>query len=455
MKKFIAFAAVALLAASCAPKTAEEAAHAFHPDWSKNAVIYEVNVRQFTPEGSLDAFEKELPRIKELGADILWFMPMSPIGVAKRKGILGSYYSISDYSAINPEFGDSADFARVVDEAHKLGMKVILDWVPNHTAWDHHWMTEHPEFYYRDSATGEISNGRNDHNQPTDWTDVAELDYDNKELWTAMQGELMWWLKNMKIDGFRYDMMGGQPLEFWQQTNAMLRAENPELFLLGETEFYWAHESQCDMTYGWEFHHLLNKACQGEDVATIDAYLERQEKDFPQDGYRMYFIDNHDENSWNGTVEKRIGANAQAAYIICATMEQGMPLIYSGQEVGLNKSLRFFERDTIDWSLPSQADFYAKVSALKHDNPALNSGDFGGAQSRITTGDPRVYAFARTKGDNSVLVFVNFDGKSKEVTYGNAPAGTYVNHFTGESVVLSKSGTLSLPANGYLVLTAK
>ncbi|MDP4932644.1 MAG: alpha-glucosidase C-terminal domain-containing protein, partial [Schleiferiaceae bacterium] len=163
----------------------------------------------------------------------------------------------------------------------------------------------------------------------------------------------------------------------------------------------------------------------------------------------------HDENSWNGTVEKRIGANAEAAYVICATMEQGMPLIYSGQEVGLNKSLRFFERDTIDWSLPSQAGFYAKVSALKHDNPALNSGDFGGAQSRITTGDPRVYAFARTKGDNSVLVFVNFDGKSKEVTYGNAPAGTYVNHFTGESVVLSKSGTLSLPANGYLVLKAK
>jgi len=265
----------------------------------------------------------------------------------------------------------------------------------------------------------------------------------------------MWWLKSMKIDGFRYDMMGGQPLEFWQETNAMLRAENPEIFLLGETEFYWAHESQCDMTYGWEFHHLLNKACQGEDVATIDAYLERQEKDFPQDGYRMYFIDNHDENSWNGTIEKRIGANAQAAYIICATMEQGMPLIYSGQEVGLNKSLRFFERDTIDWNLPSQADFYTKVSALKHDNAALNSGDFGGPQKRITTGSDRVYAFERTKGDNRVLVFVNFDSKAKEITYGDSPAGTYVNHFTGESVVLSKSGTLSLPANGFLVLTAK
>ncbi|MFZ9155984.1 MAG: alpha-amylase family glycosyl hydrolase, partial [Schleiferiaceae bacterium] len=146
MNKLLAFAVVGALAAGCAPKAAEETAHAFHPDWSKNAVIYEVNVRQYTPEGTLDAFEKELPRIKNMGVDVLWFMPMSPIGVEKRKGILGSYYSISDYTAINPEFGDSADFARVVDEAHKLGMKVILDWVPNHTAWDHHWMTEHPEF---------------------------------------------------------------------------------------------------------------------------------------------------------------------------------------------------------------------------------------------------------------------------------------------------------------------
>jgi glycosidase len=207
------------------------------------------------------------------------------------------------------------------------------------------------------------------------------------------------------------------------------------------------------MTYGWEFHHLLNKACQGEDVATIDAYLERQEKDFPQDGYRMYFIDNHDENSWNGTVEKRIGANAQAAYVICATMEQGMPLIYSGQEVGLNKSLRFFERDTIDWSRPSQADFYAKVSALKHKNPALNSGDFGGAQKRITTGNPRVYAFSRATDGNSVVVFTNFDAAKAEVTYSGAPAGTYTNHFTGESFELAEGGTLSLPAHGFLVLT--
>ena len=209
------------------------------------------------------------------------------------------------------------------------------------------------------------------------------------------------------------------------------------------------------MTYGWEFHHLLNKACQGEDVATIDAYLERQEKDFPQDGYRMYFIDNHDENSWNGTVEKRIGANAQAAYVICATMEQGMPLIYSGQEVGLTKSLRFFERDTIDWSRPSQAEFYAKVSALKHDNPALNSGDFGGTQTRIATGNSRVYAFARSKGDNRVVVFTNFAEASADVKYSGAPAGDYVNHFTGEIVKLSAEGSLSLPANGYLVLTAK
>jgi glycosidase len=169
----------------------------------------------------------------------------------------------------------------------------------------------------------------------------------------------------------------------------------------------------------------------------------------------MYFIDNHDENSWNGTVEKRIGANAHAAYVICATMEQGMPLIYSGQEVGLNKSLRFFERDTIDWSSPSQADFYAKVSALKHDNPALNSGDFGGTQTRIATGNSRVYAFARSKGGNTVVVFTNFNAAPVVVSFSGAPAGGYVNHFTGEAVQLNSKGNLSVPANGYVVLTKK
>jgi alpha-amylase len=455
MKKLFTLAAAALILASCSqPEKVVDAPHEFHPEWSKNANMYEVNIRQYTPEGTFAAFQMHLPRLREMGVDILWLMPIQPIGVKNRKGVLGSYYSIQDYRGINSEFGTEEDFRNLVQAAYEQGFKLIIDWVPNHTAWDHPWMTESPDFYYQDPETGEISNGRDDHNNPTDWTDVAELDYSNPAMMEAQRQDMIYWIDEYQIDGFRVDMAGGQTQDYWTETIQHLRGHNPEIFMLAESEYFYLHESQFDMTYGWEFHHLLNNAAgKGADVATIDDYLARQAKDFPADGYRLYFIDNHDENSWNGTVEKRIGNNAHAAFVLCATMSQGMPLIYSGQEVGLNKSLRFFERDTIDWSAPSQADFYSKALALKKTQGALANGSWGGAQTRITTNNPSVYAFSRVKGDNIVTVFVNFSAEEVTIDYSGAIDEDYTNWFTGEEAELEEAGQITLPANGYLVLT--
>ena len=455
MKHLLSIAAAALILASCTqPETVMDAPHAFHPEWSKNANMYEVNVRQYTPEGTFAAFQAHLPRLKEMGVDILWFMPLQPIGEKNRKGELGSYYSIKDYTAINPEFGTEDDFRSLVDQAHEMGFHVIIDWVPNHTAWDHPWMTESPEFYYTDPETGQISNGRDDHNNATDWTDVAELDYSNPAMMEGQRQAMIWWLDHFHIDGFRVDMAGGQTQEYWTETIHHLRGHSPEIFLLAESEYFYLHDCRFDATYGWEFHHLLNNVAGKEaDVVTLDTYLTKQKKNFPSDGYRLYFIDNHDENSWNGTVEKRIGQNAHAAFVLCATMTNGMPLIYSGQEVGLNKSIRFFERDTIDWSGPSQADFYSKALSLKSTQAALANGDWGGVQTRITTQNPHVYGFMRTKGENHVVVFVNFSKEEATIDYSGAHDEDYINWFSGEEMDLEEAGQITLPAHGYLVLT--
>jgi len=466
MKHFLLAAATLVLWASCstdedinhdkAPAPAEvvDAPHDFHPEWTKNTNIYEVNVRQYTSEGTFAAFQTHLPRLRDMGVEVLWFMPVQPIGVKNRKGVLGSYYSIQDYRGVNPEFGTAEDLHALFEEAHEMGFKIMLDWVPNHTAWDHPWMHESPDFYYIDPETNRISNGRDDHNNATDWTDVAELDYSNPAMMEAQRQDMLYWIDEYQIDGFRVDMAGGQTQDYWTETIDHLRAHKPEIFMLAESEYFYLHESRFDMTYGWEFHHLLNNvAGKGTDVATIDEYLARQARDFPADGYRLYFIDNHDENSWNGTVEKRIGKNAQGAFILCTTLSQSLPLIYSGQEVGLNKSLRFFERDTIDWTAPSQADFYSKALALKKTQGALANGSWGGAQTRITTNNPSVYAFSRVKGDNIVTVFVNFSAEKVTIDYSGAIDKDYTNWFTGEEAKLQEAGQISLPANGYLVLT--
>ena len=426
---------------------------AFHPAWSRNATIYEVNVRQYTPEGTFAALQQHLPRLKRLGVDILWLMPVQPIGRKNRKGPLGSYYAIADYTAVNPEHGSEADFRRFVDAAHAQGMKVILDWVANHTAHDHEWIAAHPDWYVH-RADGTISNARDNEGRETDWTDVAELNYESAAMRRAMIGEMRWWVERMGVDGFRCDVAGGVPMDFWTSMRTELKAVRPDLFLLAEAESPEMHRA-FDMTYGWELHHLLNEIAQAKKTTDeLDRYFARDDSAYGRGAFRMYFTSNHDENSWQGTEFERMGANHQAAFVVAATARGGMPLLYTGQEASLNKRLRFFEKDTVDWNGPSLAGFYGPMLELKHTQAALANGPWGGPQAALrTNGGARVYAYTRTQGANTVLVAVNFGDAPVSASYqGLRPSGAFTDWFSKAPVTLSSSGTLEIPAHGWRVL---
>ncbi|MBV9774884.1 MAG: alpha amylase C-terminal domain-containing protein [Gemmatimonadetes bacterium] len=454
-------AALALAACTGAPPPAAGApavstragAGVDHPAWSRRAVIYEVNVRQYTPEGTFAALQRHLPRLRALGVDVLWLMPVQPIGRVNRKGGLGSPYSVADYTAVNPEYGTEADFRRFVDAAHAQGMKVILDWVANHTAYDHPWIAAHPE-WYEHRADGTIMNARDNEGRETDWTDVAELDYRSVAMRRAMIGDMRWWLERMGIDGFRCDVAGGVPMDFWVTARAELRRARPGLFMLAEAEDPGMHAA-FDMTYGWELHHLLNEIAQGKrTTAELDRYFARQDSAYGPDAYRMYFTSNHDENSWNGTEFERMGAGHLPAFVLSATAQGSMPLLYTGQEASLRRRLRFFEKDTVDWNGPSLASFYTAMFDLKHRNPALANGAWGGPQVALATdGGSRVYAFTRTRGANTVLVAVNFGDAPVRVAYrGLAQPGAYTDWFGRARLSLGAAGSLEIPAHGYRVL---
>ncbi|HLW07104.1 MAG TPA: alpha-amylase family glycosyl hydrolase, partial [Marinilabiliaceae bacterium] len=335
-------------------------------EWSKDAVIYEVNTRQYTEAGTFEAFEAHLPRLKELGVDILWFMPIYPIGEKNRKGTLGSYYSIRDYQAVNPEFGTMEDFKSLVQKAHELDMKVILDWVANHTSWDHEWITTHPEWYTKDSIGNMIA--------PFDWTDVAQLDYTQEGVRTAMKSALNFWVNETDIDGYRCDVAGMVPVDFWESAAEELNAIKP-IFMLAEDE------AETDLllkafnaNYGWEFHHIMNDIAK-DDKTAVDAteYLQNITNKYPKGAYPMQFTSNHDENSWNGTTHERMG-DAANTFAALTFVVEGMPLIYNGQEAGLNKRLEFFEKDFIDWSDLSASQLYSQLIKLKKENKALWNG---------------------------------------------------------------------------------
>ena len=366
--RFIAVALVAALA--CQREAPRVSTTPKPPDWTKAASIYEINVRQYTPEGTFAAFDRRLTGLDSLDVDILWLMPVQPIGKVNRKGSLGSYYSVANYTAINPEFGDAADFKALVDDIHHHGKKVILDWVPNHTSFDNVWITAHPDWYVH-RADGTISNARDNEGRETDWTDVAELDYDKPAMREAMIAAMRWWVDSMHVDGFRCDVAGGVPLDFWTQARRALLADRPELFMLAEAEGPEFHAT-FDATYGWELHHLLNEIAQGKQpVSALDAYFTRERLTYPPSAYRMYFTSNHDENSWNGSEFERMGANHIPAFVLAATVQSSMPLLYTGQQASLTKRLRFFDKDTVDWSGPSLVGFYRSMFDLKHANEAL------------------------------------------------------------------------------------
>ena len=414
------------------------------PERAASWNIYEVNIRQYTPEGTINAFSEHLSRIKELGADILWIMPVQPIGVKNRKGPLGSYYSIQDYSKVNPEFGTLGDFKKMVKKAHELDMTVILDWVPNHTAWDHPWITSNPEFYEKDSLDNIT--------YEADWTDIALLDHTNENTRRAMIDEMRYWIAETDIDGFRCDHAGHEiPKYFWEEAVAAL---NPmkDLFWLAEWDQPRMHP-EFHASYSWELMHLTEDVAKGHKNANdVHDFIESDTKLYGRKPFRMTITTNHDENSWSGTVFERYGEGhkAFATFIFSA---YGFPMIYSGQEVGLDKRLKFFDKDQIDWSDPlNLTPFYQKLTALKHENEALWNGEYGGPTVRINA-DDWVYAFKRKKNGNQVLGIINMSNEEQSmILTDQSVAGTYRDYFSGDQFTIGDEALLLKPWQ-YLIFT--
>ena len=393
-----------------------------HPKWTYDAVVYEMNVRQYTPEGTFAAAEQQLPRLKELGVDVLWLMPIYPIGEKERKGTLGSYYAVKDYCAVNPEFGTMEDFESFLSEAKSLGFKVILDWVANHTSPDAVWITESPaDWYERDSLGNTIVQ--------YDWTDIAALNYDNPDVWDAQLKSMRFWMEK-GIDGFRCDMACEVPFEFWKKTIAELRAEWPQMYMLAEGEDPELHRSGFDASYAWELHHLLNDIAQEKKgIAELLDYVERDSERFPDDAFRLMFTSNHDENSWAGTEFERMGDAARAMAVLTFTLPCGQPLVYTGQEMGWNHRFAFFEKDPVpEWKKNDFTEFYNNLICLRHSHPALRPGEKGGRFEVVSTEDSTL-VFRRVLEDDVVTVSVqmhspwgfNIVASDEEVYKGFAP----------------------------------
>jgi cyclomaltodextrinase / maltogenic alpha-amylase / neopullulanase len=397
------------------------------PEWSYNASIYEVNIRQFSEEGTFEAFRRELPRIREMGVDIIWLMPVHPIGEKNRKGTLGSYYSVQDYYGINPEFGTKEDFARLVDAIHDEGMYIILDWVANHTAWDNPLTETNPAFFETDE------NGRFMPPHGTDWDDVIQLDYENPEVWTYMTGALLYWVEEFNIDGYRCDVADMVPTPFWNQAREALDRVKP-VFMLAEAETPVLHERAFDMTYAWNMHHMMNRIAAGTaDANDLMQLIEKERNQYPRNAFRMQFTSNHDENSWNGTVFERLGDGAKTFAVLSATIE-GMPLVYSGQEAGMDKRLEFFEKDPIEWKESTFEELYSKLLNLKSENRALWNGEKGGQLQRIPTDrDDSIFAFVRESEDDKVFVVLNLTDESLDFSIDDSRIdGSYTSLFSGE-----------------------
>lgn len=387
-----------------------------HPEWVYNAVIYEVNTRQYTPEGTFNAFSAHLPRLEELGVDILWFMPVQSIGEEDRKGLLGSYYSIKNYTEINNEFGTLADFKAVVKQAQGLGMKVILDWVANHTSRDALWVDTHPDWYVRDSL-GNL-------NVMYDWTDIAQLDYSVAEMREEMIEAMKFWIRETGIDGFRCDVAGEIPTDFWEAAKDSLTRLNPDIFMLAEAEKPALNESVFDAYYAWDFHHKMNNVAQGkETVDSLRVSLQRMNDRFPPHAIPMYFTSNHDENSWNGTEFERMGEAAKS-FAVLTYMLPGIPLVYSGQEVGLNRRLEFFEKDIIEWEDKGGfSDFYKELNRFKRKNKALLAQERDGEMMEISNDCPEsIWSFRRVNNENEVVCVFNFSNDTINVHFkANVP----------------------------------
>ncbi len=417
-----------------------------HPEWSKNAALYQINLRQFTPEGTLRAAELQLPRLQALNVDIVWLMPIHPIGEKNRKGTLGSPYSVRDYFAVNPEFGTLDDLRHFVATAHRLGLHVILDWVANHTAWDNVIVAPHPEWYDHDGQ----GNFR-----PTpwwDWSDIIDLDYDQPGLRRYMTDAMKYWVTEADVDGYRCDAAGLVPLDFWNEVRRELDAIKP-VFMLGEWESRDLHAEAFDATYAWSWYEDLHNIAQGRaDTGALFNYYAWDESFYPPDCMRLTFVSNHDKNAWDGTQFEQFG-DALDAVIVFSVVSDGLPLIYNGQEAGNPKRLAFFEKDPIAWRSHPIGDLYRRLFALKHANTALWNAHWGAQMIRVPNSESKaVFSFVRQNERDKVFAVLNFSKDPQTVTFSEDLChGRYSNYFTGDSISVDASTRLSLEPWDYRV----
>ena len=423
------------------------AAETRHPAFAYYGTIYELNTRQFTPEGTFRAAEAHLPELKDLGVEIIWFMPIQEIGVEGRKGTLGSYYAIKDYCSFNHEFGTREDFVSFVNRAHELGMKVILDWVANHTAPDSEW-TKREGWHYRDSLGNLMVQ--------YDWTDIAKLNYENEDMRKEMLKAMHFWMDEIGIDGFRCDVAGEVPTDFWEMAMADLRLTHPDMFTLAENNDK-AQEltaSAFNMYYGWDLQNTMRKLAKGEiSVDDLWSFFEQQDTLIRKEAIRMNFTSNHDENSWNGTEFEWFGEEGAATYAAFTYVIPGMPLIYTGQEFGNHKRLEFFEKDGFERKHAEQFEMYKNLNAMRRDNPALWSPELGAPMTRIANDNPAIFSCARVLEDNVVLGIFNFSAEPQTVTLQTAGLEGDYTCICGMPVMVGTEDHITLRPFEWLIYT--
>ena len=429
----------------------------------QNAVIYEVNIRQYSEAGTFNEFSKDIPELKKLGVKIIWVMPIFPISKTKRKAtggdfaylieddkkrdkMLGSYYAVSHYTKVNPEFGNINDFREMVKTIHENDMFIILDWVPNHTGWDHQWLDSNPEFYTQ-NETGEIIDPINpDTGESWGWADVADLNYENKNMRKEMIEDMLYWVEEEGIDGFRCDVASAVPLDFWTEVIPILR-QRKKLFMLAEADepYLLKGNELFDMAYGWQRHHIFNKMAKSESAALLwEDVFKSDRKRYESDDILMNFVTNHDENSWNGTVRERM-ADASELLTALSFVVPGMPLIYSGQEYDLDHRLLFFEKDQIPKTKKVMWPLLEKLGQLKNSNPALSGGKTPANYLKIDLNNSSILSFKRQK-DNHVVTFIgNFSSEYQTV---NNPVNGNLNYLTG----VMESAELIIDPWGFKIL---
>jgi 1,4-alpha-glucan branching enzyme len=410
------------------------------PEYIKDLSIYEVNLRQYSMGGTFKEFEHHLPRLKALGVGILWFMPIQPIGLKNRKGVMGSYYSIKDFLSVDPTYGTIEEFKQLVKTIHSMGMFVILDWVANHTSWDNNLTIDHPEFYYKDE--------KGDFKPPfPEWEDVIHLDYSNYSLRQYMTNAMKFWVSETGIDGFRCDMANLVPLGYWETAIRELH-QLKDVFMLAEAEDRALLSSGFDVIYNWGIHHLLNSIPKGErKIGDLDGMSKHEFLTFPENKSQMLFTSNHDENSWNGSAIERLGHSLEPAIVLTFTLP-GIPLIYSGQEAGLWKRLAFFDKDLIEWKEDKLRLLFTKLNGLKLNNPALWNGQFGGNFRIIPqNGESDSICYIREKNGNRVIVMINFSDQVKGIKLGGyAIQGNYTEFITNTPAFLVLDAFIMLKA---------